>query len=282
MPAGFYYKTFMWPKRFWMRYEHFIRKASGLGVAPDDPDPDVYDKMNAHCDVLVVGGGPAGLAAAWAAGRAGARVILADEQQEFGGSLLVRARGQGSRARRVDRWRRAGGVGRADRRRVAGDARRAIASAQHRVRLPRPQLPDDRASGAPITCRPASATARASASGACAPNEVVLATGAIERPLVFANNDRPGVMLASAVSAYLNRYGVGAGSRAVVFTNNDSAYRTAFDLAAAGIAVAAVVDARRTTDGALPERARLAGHHGDRQRRRRRRRGREAGRARWK
>ena len=83
MPAGFYYKTFMWPKRFWMRYEHFIRKASGLGVAPDDPDPDVYDKTNAHCDVLVAGGGPAGLAAAWAAGRAGARVILADEQQRI-------------------------------------------------------------------------------------------------------------------------------------------------------------------------------------------------------
>ena len=88
MPAGFYYKTFMWPKSFWRRYEHYIRKGAGLGTAPAEPDPDRYDKMNAHCDVLVVGGGPAGLAAALAAGNAGARVILADEQNEFGGSLL--------------------------------------------------------------------------------------------------------------------------------------------------------------------------------------------------
>ncbi len=88
MPAGFYYKTFMWPKSLWRKYEHYIRKASGLGTAPTEPDPDRYDRMNAHCDVLVVGGGPAGLAAAWAAGNAGARVILADEQSEFGGSLL--------------------------------------------------------------------------------------------------------------------------------------------------------------------------------------------------
>ena len=88
MPAGFYYKTFMWPKSLWMKYEHYIRKASGLGTAPTEPDPDRYDRMNAHCDVLVVGGGPAGLAAAWAAGSAGARVILADEQNELGGSLL--------------------------------------------------------------------------------------------------------------------------------------------------------------------------------------------------
>src|SRR6185312_8403358 len=88
MPAGFYYKTFMWPKSLWMKYEHYIREASGLGVSPALPDVDRYDKMNAHCDVLVVGGGPAGLAAALAAGRSGARVMLADEQNAFGGSLL--------------------------------------------------------------------------------------------------------------------------------------------------------------------------------------------------
>ena len=88
MPAGFYYKTFMWPKSMWLRYEHFIRKASGLGVAPRENDPDRYEHAHAHCDVLVVGGGVAGLAAALAAGRAGARVILADEQAEFGGQTL--------------------------------------------------------------------------------------------------------------------------------------------------------------------------------------------------
>ena len=86
--AGFYYKTFMWPARAWMRYEHALRRSSGLGVSPSAPDPDRYDKTNAHCDVLVVGAGPAGLIAALAAARTGARVILTDEQPEFGGHLL--------------------------------------------------------------------------------------------------------------------------------------------------------------------------------------------------
>ncbi len=262
MPAGFYYKTFMWPKRFWMKYEHFIRKASGLGIAPDEPDPDIYDKMNAHCDVLVAGGGPAGLAAAWAAGRTGARVIVADEQSEFGGSLLsVRddALGGGDRALRYS---------------IDGDVpavwvARMVADlkAMPDVRLlPRStvfgyhdynfltigerlsdHLPPNQRKG------PRERVWRVRA------KQVVLATGAIERPLVFANNDRPGVMLASAVSTYLNRYGVKTGSRAVVFTNNDSAYRTALDLAAAGISVAAVVDVRRAPLGEWVERTRKSG-----------------------
>src|SRR5699024_1740178 len=88
LPAGFYYKTFMWPKRFWMKYEHVIREGAGLGYAPVEADADSYDKINAHCDVLVAGAGPAGLAAALAAGRSGARVLLVDEQNESGGSLL--------------------------------------------------------------------------------------------------------------------------------------------------------------------------------------------------
>ncbi|MBT4074962.1 MAG: FAD-dependent oxidoreductase, partial [Gammaproteobacteria bacterium] len=88
MPAGFYYKTFMWPKKLWMSYEHVIRKASGLGVSPELPDPDRYEKTYAHCDVLIIGAGPAGLMAALAAGKMGARVMLIDEQNEFGGSLL--------------------------------------------------------------------------------------------------------------------------------------------------------------------------------------------------
>ena len=88
MPPGFYYKTFMYPQSFWMTYEKYIRKAAGLGRSPTENDPDTYDYMNQHCDVLIVGAGPAGLAAALAAARSGARVILADEQEEFGGSLL--------------------------------------------------------------------------------------------------------------------------------------------------------------------------------------------------
>jgi sarcosine oxidase subunit alpha len=277
MPAGFYYKTFMWPKSFWMNYEHFIRKASGLGTAPSEPDPDVYDKMNAHCDVLVAGGGPAGLAAAWAAGRAGARVILADEQSEFGGSLL-RGRDEASAGGAASplRGSNAGAAGEKPSSGASIDGVAPLAWVARIVAelktmpdvrlLPRStvfgyhdqnfltaaerradHLPPDQREG------PRERVWRVRA------KQVVLATGAIERPLVFANNDRPGVMLASAVSTYLNRYGVKTGSRAVVFANNDSAYETALDLAAAGLAVAAVVDARRAPRGARVERVRAAG-----------------------
>ncbi|MEP6657347.1 MAG: 2Fe-2S iron-sulfur cluster-binding protein, partial [Betaproteobacteria bacterium] len=261
MPAGFYYKTFMWPKRFWMQYEHFIRKASGLGTAPAAADPDTYDKMNVHCDVLVAGGGPAGLAAAWAAGRAGARVILADEQSEFGGSLLRE---------------RINGAGDGDPMRCSIDGAAPMAwvaqmiaelTAMPEVRL----LPRSTVFGyhdhnfLTIAERRTDHLPSSQRNGArerlwrVRAKQVVLATGAIERPLVFANNDRPGIMLASAVSAYLNRYGVRMGSRAVVFTNNDGAYRSALDLAEAGIPVAAVVDVRGEPRGALAERARNAG-----------------------
>ncbi len=243
MPAGFYYKTFMWPARYWMAYEHVIRRAAGLGKAPAQPDPDIYDKMNAHCDVLVVGAGPAGLAAALAAGRAGARVILADQQPEPGGQLLAeRARIDGAPA--LD-W--------------AGAAMAEIA-AMDEVRV----LSRTTAFGyydhnylALVERRQTDASDAARGSRErlwkVRAKQVVLATGAIERPLVFAHNDRPGVMLAGAVRHYVNRYGVAPGRNVVVFTNNDDAYRTALDLADAGIAVAAVVDARPDPAGALAQ-----------------------------
>ncbi len=262
MPAGFYYKTFMWPKHMWKRYEQWIRMASGLGTAPTAPDPDHYDRMNAHCDVLVVGAGPAGLAAAWAAGQTGARVILADEQGEFGGSLLSHRDVAAAATDPAPDGTIGGGAP------MAWVARTvANLAAMPEVRLLSrstvfgyhdhnfltiaerltDHLPPEERTG------PRERLWRVRA------KEVVLATGAIERPLVFANNDRPGVMLASAVSAFVNRYGVRPGTRAVVFTNNDSAYRTALRLAAAGIAVRAVVDARAAPRGELPERARAAG-----------------------
>jgi sarcosine oxidase subunit alpha len=251
MPAGFYYKTFMWPKSFWMKYEHFIRRASGLGTAPETHDADTYDKMNAHCEVLVAGGGAAGLAAALAAGKSGARVILADEQAEFGGLLLA------ERDTTIDGLPAAQWV-----ERTVAELR-----AMPNVRLlPRStvfgyhdynyltiaqrltdHLPDAQRSG------------RRERIWRVRTKQVVLATGAIERPLVFGNNDRPGVMLASAVSQYVNRYGVRLGARAVVFTNNDSAYQAALDLAHAGVAVAAVVDARRAPHGRLAEAVRTKG-----------------------
>ena len=250
MPAGFYYKTFMWPKSMWMKYEHFIRKASGLGESPRELDPDRYEHTHAHCDVLVVGGGVAGLSAALAAGRAGARVIIADEQSEFGGlSLASKARIDGAEA---SQW-----------------IENAVAELQQMPEvtlLPRSTVLgyhdynfltiNQRLSDhLPLAERPASREKLWQVRA----QQVVLATGAAERPLIFANNDRPGIMLASAASIYANRYAVQPGSRAVVFTNNDSAYQTALDLKAAGVEVEAVVDARDSSDSEIANTVRSAG-----------------------
>ncbi|MGQ0677855.1 MAG: sarcosine oxidase subunit alpha family protein [Rhodospirillales bacterium] len=241
LPAGFYYKTFMWPPGFWRFYEWFIRRAAGMGRAADRPDPDRYDHRFAHCDVLVVGGGPAGLAAALTAGRAGARAILCDEQSELGGSLLHDKAALGGRAAAdwaadtIDtmRWMpevtmlpRTTAFGYYDQNAVALCERVADHVAEPAPGQPRQRLWHVRA------------------------RQVVLAAGAIERPLVFADNDRPGVMLADAARVYLNRYAVACGRRAVVLTNNDSAYRAALELAEAGVDVAAVVDVRAEAAGA--------------------------------
>ena len=250
MPAGFYYKTFMWPKFMWMMYEHFIRKASGLGETPRENDPDRYEHGHAHCDLLVAGGGVAGLAAALAAGRAGARVILVDEQAEFGGLALS------SRAQ-ID------GV---DSSQWIADAVAELQAMPEVILLPRSTVfgyhdynfltVNQRLSDhLPIAARPVSREKLWQVRA----RQVVLATGAAERPLVFANNDRPGIMLASAASTYANRYGVRAGNRAVVFTNNDSAYQTALDLKAAAVEVVAVIDARANPASEIAETVRNAG-----------------------
>jgi len=250
MPPGFYYKTFMWPKGMWMKYEQFIRKAAGLGVSPKEADPDSYDRMNTHCDVLVVGGGPAGLAAALEAGRSGARVILADEQAEFGGSLL-------STHELIDgapamEW-------------VAATLEE-LASIEEVHLLPRSTVFGYYDYNfLTILQRMTNPLSRRDEKGLrerlwrVRASQVVIATGAIERPLVFPNNDHPGIMLASAVSTYVNRYAVAPGPRSLVFTNNDSAYQTALDLADAGISVVAVVDVRPGSGGDLPAQVRQRG-----------------------
>jgi sarcosine oxidase subunit alpha len=242
LPAGFYYKTFMWPRSLWRKYEHYIRKAAGFGAAPRSADPDRYEKMNAHCDVLVAGGGAAGLAAALAAGRTGARVILADEGSAFGGSLLG-ARASIDEAPASDWLRRAldelsalPEVRLLGRSTVFGYHDHNFLTIQERLTDHLPQA---------LRAGPRERLWRVRA------KQVVLATGAHERPLVFGNNDRAGIMLASAVSTYLNRFAVLPGAEAVVFTNNDSAYRTAFDLIDAGIRVRALVDARVDASGPL-------------------------------
>ncbi|NIR28155.1 MAG: sarcosine oxidase subunit alpha family protein [Gammaproteobacteria bacterium] len=248
IPAGFYYKTFMWPGRFWRTYERFIRRASGFGVSPAVPDPDHYDKMHAHCDVLVVGAGPAGLAAALAAGRSGARVMLADEQSEPGGALLGRAEtidGRPALAWVADAAEELRGM---EDVRVLGRST-VFGYYDHNFLGIAQRLTDHLPPGA------AGMHALRQRFWRVRAKQVVIATGAIERPLVFCNNDRPGIMLASAVSTYVHRYAVAPGSGAVVFTNNDGAYATALDLEVAGVPVS-VVDVRPNPRGELPERVR--------------------------
>ncbi len=240
MPPGFYYKTFMWPKRFWMSYEHLIRKAAGLGWAPDGKDPDVYDKMNQHCDVLVVGAGPAGIQAARSASRAGARVILADEQAEMGGSLLATTTELNGAP--AYQW--------------LEHALAELRSNERVTLLPRSTVfgyYDHNFLG--IIERRSDHLGLTNATGArqrlhrVRAKQVVLASGAIERPIVFANNDVPGVMLASALGTYLNRYGVVPGKRLVLFTCNDGAYQTAVDWHKAGQQVVCIVDSRKDASG---------------------------------
>ena len=242
LPAGFYYKTFKWPRRLWHTYEFVIRHAAGLGKAPREPDPDRYEKCHVHCDVLVVGAGPAGLAAAIAAGRAGARVILADEGAELGGALLAGTDLIGG-APAAD-W-VAACAAELDSLPEVRVLRRTTAFGyyDHNYLVLLERVADHLAPGDRPANGPRQRLWKVRA------KEVVLASGAIERPLVFADNDRPGIMLAGAVRTYLNRYGVKPGARAVVVTNNDSAYACANDLVQAGVTVAAVVDARETPDG---------------------------------
>ena len=235
LPAGFYYKTFMWPPKGWMTYEHYIRRAAGLGIAPVERDPDRYEHRSAHCDVLVVGGGPAGLMAALAAGRAGARVILCDERAELGGSLLRESSTVGDEPGAVWARRMVAKLATLPTVRVLPRTT-AFGLFDHNMAALIERVADHLPAPLDHTPRQRRWTARA--------RQIVLATGAIERPLVFAGNDRPGVMLASAARAYVRQYGARPGSRAVVFANNDAGYRTALDLAAAGIAVAAVVESR--------------------------------------
>ncbi|MEJ0038009.1 MAG: sarcosine oxidase subunit alpha family protein [Gammaproteobacteria bacterium] len=250
--AGFYYKTFKWPAAFWEKlYEPAIRRAAGLGRASRSGDPDTYEKTRAFCDLLVIGAGPAGLAAALVAGRAGARVILCDEDFVLGGRL------------NLDRQEIDGMSGRAWAQHVEAEL-----SVLPQVRILRRTTVfgayDNGMSGA----RTLGAVERVSDHLPQPPNgqprqrlwrivtkEVVLATGAIERPIVFGGNDRPGVMLASAVRTYINRFGVTPAQRMALFTTSDDGWKTAFDLVNAGVTLEAIIDPRPQIAPALASRA---------------------------
>ncbi|NNU58892.1 sarcosine oxidase subunit alpha [Ochrobactrum soli] len=250
--AGFYYKTFMWPKSFWNKvYEPFIRGAAGLGKSPSEADPDSYASRYAYCDVLVVGAGPAGLAAALEAAKSGAKVFLCDEQAEMGGSLLSEPEPVINGRTSWD-W--------------LNQTLAALGAMANVTLLPRTtaigyyhqnmvglcqRLTDHQARPAANAPRERMWRVRA--------KQVVLAQGSIEKPLVFAGNDRPGVMLAGAARTYLNRYGVKVGEKAVVVTSHDSAWLAAFDLAVAGVKVPAIIDVRDQVADSLVNRAKMLG-----------------------
>ncbi|OKP78868.1 sarcosine oxidase subunit alpha [Ensifer adhaerens] len=250
--AGFYYKTFMWPKAAWHAiYEPFIRRAAGLGVTPTEADPDHYASRYAHCDVLVIGAGVAGLSAALAAAKAGAKVIICDEQPEVGGALRYES---GTTIDGKDGWD------------WAQETAKTLASMDNVTVLTRTtgfgyynhnfvglveRVTDHLAALDKSLPRERLWQVRA--------KKVILANGQIERHMVFANNDRPGIMLASAGRTYLNHFGVAVGSKVGVYTAHDSAYEAAFDLKRASVSVPVIVDCRENPGEAVLAEARKLG-----------------------
>ncbi len=244
LPAGFYYKTFIHPRPFWKHvFEPIIRRSAGLGKAPTEADPDRYEQAYAHVDVVVVGGGIAGLTAARDAAKQGKSVWVIEQTPQFGGrtptdhadgqtridALLAELRALPNATLRRSTM----ATGLYDHGYLL--AREAIADHDPNAGLPRQRLWRIRA------------------------GHVVVASGALERPLSFAGNDVPGVILASAVRDFIDLYGVAPGRKIVVVTNNDDAYRTALVALDAGLQVAAVIDARASATGALPEAVRARG-----------------------
>ncbi|KPD12713.1 sarcosine oxidase subunit alpha family protein [Phaeobacter sp. 11ANDIMAR09] len=240
LSAGFYYKTFMWPAAFWEKlYEPLIRRAAGLGALSGETDTDSYEKAFAFCDLLVVGSGPAGLMAALTAGRAGADVLLLEEDRDLGGRLLVEQEEIDGKpaatwlAEAVAELRSLENVRLMTRTAVTGAYDQGTYGALERVGHHERRHHSLKGSHRPRECF-----------WRIAAKHCILAAGAIERPVAFRNNDRPGVMMASAVRAYLNRWGVAPGERMTLFANNDDAHRTARDLVKAGVHLAAVIDSR--------------------------------------
>ncbi len=248
LPAGFYYKTFMWPSKLWRKYEYFIRKSAGLGKSPTEKDPDKYDHKYYHCDVLIVGGGPAGITAALMAAKSGNKILLVDEKPEIGENLLSSSK-ENIKINDLSpaEWIKVKRKELLNFKNIK-TLNRTTVSAYHNynylimMQSLTDHLSENEKKGK-IRQRLWKVRAK----------KVILATGSIERPLVFDGNDRPGIMLSSAVKKYLNFYGVKCGNKIIIFTNNDSAYETAIELHNKNLKVQAIVDIREESSGDLPK-----------------------------
>ena len=246
LPAGFYYKTFMWPASFWEKYEYFIRKSAGLGKSPTKPDPDIYEHRYIHCDVLVIGAGISGIMAAKTAAKSGLKTLLVDEKPNLGGSEIY----QNSEYFKINNqtsgsWldKEINEIKKIENLEIK--IRTSVAAFHgYNFLLARENLTDH----LPIEQRKNKTRHKLLKIRA---KKVINATGSIERPLIFNNNDRPGILLSSAIKKYTDLFGVACGERIVLLTNNDSAYETAISLIQRGIKVEAIIDNREQLDSKL-------------------------------
>jgi len=246
LPAGFYYKTFMWPAKFWEKYEYFIRKSAGLGVSPTKRDPDLYDHKYYHCEVLIIGSGPAGLTAATIAAKSGKKVLLVDEKPEHGGSLV----GSNNEVTSIDdktpkEWIQKTYSELLKNKNIKVLNRTSVAAYHNYNYLIMMQNLTDHLNENDKKNKIRQRLWKVRA------KKVILATGSIERPMVFDCNDRPGIMLSSAVRKYLNHYGVKCGNNVIIFSNNDDSYETALSLHDKGVKVKAIIDIRKESEGDL-------------------------------
>ena len=254
LPAGFYYKTFMWPASFWEKYEYFIRKSAGLGQSPTEPDPDIYDHNYVHCDVLVIGGGISGVMAAKISAENNFKTLLLEERPNLGGTTIYQKNDYFKiNDQYSSDWLEKEIEQIKNLKNLEIKTRTSVAAYHgYNYLLARENLTDH----LPLEKKQNTIRQRLLKIRA---KKVITATGSIERPLIFDNNDRPGIMLSSAIKKYADFYGVACGKENVLFTNNDTAYETAISLNNKGIKINAIIDIREQNKSDLTNEINKAG-----------------------